>query len=72
MASEIDFIPLLLGLGYTTLSLAPPMIPEIKKIIRSLSMEECRQLARKVLNFDTDKQTISFLRTEMHGIFGND
>ena len=34
MASDIDLIPLLLGMGFTTLSLAIPMIPEIKKIIR--------------------------------------
>ena len=68
MASEAEFVPLLLGLGYTTLSLAPPMIPEIKKVVRSVSMEQCRQIARKALGFDTDKQTISFLRTEMQEI----
>ncbi len=68
MASEADYVPLLLGLGYTTLSLAPPMIPEIKKVVRSVSMEQCRHMARKALGFDTDKQTISFLRTEMQEI----
>jgi phosphotransferase system enzyme I (PtsI) len=65
MASEIEYVPLLLGLGYTSLSLAPPMIPEIKELIRSISMEECQRLARKALSFDTDRQTINYLRAEM-------
>ena len=65
MASEKEFIPLLLGMGFTTLSLAPPMLPEIKEIVRAISMEQCRQIAHRALSFDTDKQTISFLRAEL-------
>ena len=68
MASEVEFVPILLGLGFRTLSLAPPMLPEIKRLIRSITMAQCRRLARKALNFDTDKQTISYLRTEMEEI----
>jgi len=69
MASDVEFTQLLLGLGFTTLSLAPPMIPEIKKVVRAVSMEKCRRLARKALTFDTDKQVVSFLRAEMQKIF---
>ena len=68
MASDIEFTPLLLGMGLTTLSLAPPMIPEVKKVIRSVSLAYCRRLTRKVLSFDTDKQIISFLRAELRNI----
>ena len=68
MASEPEFVPLLIGLGFTTLSLAPAMMPEIKTVVRALSMEHCRRLARTVMDFDTDKQTISFLRTELQSI----
>ena len=71
MASDTEFTALLLGMGFTTLSLAPPMIPEIKKVVRSLSIEHCRRLARKALSFDTDKQVISFLRSEMAEIVAN-
>jgi len=71
MASEKEFIPLLLGLGYTTLSLAPPMIPEIKKVIRSVTMEQCRAIARKAMSFDTDDQTLRYLRTEIQDILPN-
>lgn len=65
MASDVEFTPLLLGLGITTLSLAPPMIPEVKKVIRLVSMEQCRAITRKVMSFDTDKQIISYLRAEL-------
>ena len=36
MASEPEVTPLLLGMGFRTLSLAPPMLPEVKKIIRTV------------------------------------
>ena len=68
MASEAEYVPILLGLGFRTLSLAPPRLPEIKKLIRSITMAQCRRLARKALSFDTDKQTISYIRTEMEDI----
>jgi len=68
MASEVEFIPLLLGMGLTTLSLSPPMIPEIKNIIRSVSIRDCEAIAQKALSFDTSKQTINFLRDEKRKI----
>jgi len=50
MASEIAYAALLAGLGVTHLSVAPPVIvPELKKIIRSVSLVEARQLADDVL-----------------------
>jgi len=39
MASEPEYIMLLLGMGVRTISLTPPMLPEIKQIIRSVTME---------------------------------
>ena len=68
MASEIEYTALLLGLGFTTLSLAPLIIPEIKKVVRSVSVKQCRQLARKALQLDTDAQIINLLRGELRNI----
>ncbi len=68
MASESELIPLLIGLGFDTLSVAPPMIPEAKKIVRSVNTEYCRQIARRALTFDTDTQTVSYLREELRKI----
>jgi len=62
MASEPDYIMLLLGMGVRTLSLTSPMIPEIKQIIRSVTIEDCNNLARKVLSMNSEKQISRFLR----------
>jgi phosphotransferase system enzyme I (PtsI) len=53
---------LLLGLGFRTFSLAPPMIPEIKKVIRSVTIESCNSLARKVLLMNSEREVINYLR----------
>jgi phosphotransferase system enzyme I (PtsI) len=62
VASDPEFIMLLLGMGVKTLSLAPPMIPEVKKIIRSVTIEECNLLARKVATMDSSRQIKNYLR----------
>lgn len=62
MASDPEFIMLLLGMGTRVLSLAPPMIPEVKKIIRSVTIEECNQLSRKVATMDSHRQIKNYLR----------
>jgi phosphotransferase system enzyme I (PtsI) len=62
MASEPEYIMLLLGLGVRTISIASPMIPEIKQIIRSVTMEYCNKVARKVLGMDSERQISAYLR----------
>jgi phosphotransferase system enzyme I (PtsI) len=62
MASEPQYIMLLLGMGVRTLSLAPPMIPEVKQVIRSVTMEDCNGLARKTLGMNSERQIASYLR----------
>lgn len=62
VASDPEFIMLLLGMGVRTLSMAAPMIPEIKKIIRSVTIEECGDIARKVATLDSSRQIKNVLR----------
>ena len=62
MASEPEYIMLLLGMGVRVISLAPPMIPEIKQVIRSVTMENCNKVARKVLGMNSERQISTFLR----------
>jgi len=62
MASEPEYIILLLGMGIRTISLTPPMIPEIKQIIRSVKIEDCNNVARKVLSMNSERQISSYLR----------
>lgn len=62
MASEPEYVILLLGMGVRTLSIAPSMIPEIKQIIRSVTIESCNAIARKVLTMDSRRQVTNYLR----------
>jgi phosphotransferase system enzyme I (PtsI) len=64
MAGEPLYTLLLLGLGLTLFSMNGPDIPEVKKIIRSTTMEHARQVARRVMSFDSERQVMHFLREE--------
>lgn len=61
MASEPKYTMLLLGLGLRTLSLTPKMIPDIKKIIRSVAIPECEQLAEAAMAADSSDQVLESL-----------
>ncbi len=62
VASEPEYIMLLLGMGVRTFSLASPMIPEIKQIIRSVTITDCNKVARKVLSMTSERHITSYLR----------
>lgn len=62
MASEPEFVMLLLGMGVRNMSIAPSMIPEIKQVIRSVTVESCNSIARKVLTMDSRRQVTNYLR----------
>lgn len=64
MAGNPVHTMLLLGLGLRVFSCAPPAIPEIKKVIRSVTMAKAQQVARRVLSFDSDQEILSYLRAE--------
>jgi len=64
MAGDPLYTLLLLGLGLNTFSMNGPDIPEVKKIIRSTTLENARQVARKVMSFDSERQVMHFLREE--------
>ncbi len=62
MASEPEYVMVLLGLGVRTLSLSAPLIPEVKQIIRCVTMEDCHLLTRKVLGMNSERQISNYLR----------
>lgn len=49
-------IPILLGLGIDNLSMSPSVIPQARRIINSLSIKECKNLANKVLKCATSEE----------------
>jgi phosphotransferase system enzyme I (PtsI) len=68
MAGEPLYTLLLLGLGLNIFSMNGPDIPEVKKIIRSVTTEHARQVARRVMSFDSERQVMHFLREETRKI----
>jgi len=68
MAGDPLYTLLLLGLGLTNFSMNGPDIPEVKKIIRSTTLEHARAVARKVMSFDSERQVMHFLREETRKI----
>jgi phosphotransferase system enzyme I (PtsI) len=65
MAGEPLFSMLLLGMGLRTLSMVPDQIPVIKRVIRTVTMEQCERLARRVGSFDSERQVETALRDEL-------
>jgi len=64
MAGDPQYVLLLLGLGLRIFSCAPPAIPEIKKVIRSVTVEHALTVARRVMTFSSEKEIINFLQAE--------
>jgi phosphotransferase system enzyme I (PtsI) len=68
VASDPEYVMLLLGMGIRTISITPPMIPEVKQIIRSVTIEDCNSIARKVLGMNSERQISSYLRNAVRKI----
>lgn len=49
IAGDHHFTPLLLGLGYRQLSMAPVFVPRVKLAVRGFSLGECREMADAAL-----------------------
>ncbi len=56
MAGDVRYSKLLLGLGYTHLSMSCFFIPQVKRAIRSISMEDAKSLAKKALSLNEVKK----------------
>jgi phosphotransferase system enzyme I (PtsI) len=55
MASDPLLTPLLLGLGVTELSIAAPLLPQVKFLIRRLKMDDAEELAAFALQCESGK-----------------
>lgn len=64
LGGDVEFTILLIGMGLRTLSITPPSIPEVKKVIRSVSITDCQKIARRVMSFENSQQILNYLRDE--------
>lgn len=68
MSGDPIFTPVLVGLGIDEISTSPVMVPEIKKIVRSVSYEESREIAKYVLTLKAGAEVVNFLKLKYQQI----
>lgn len=61
MGGEPLYTMLLLGLGVHQLSMPPHQLPEIKRVIRGVSVAEARSVAAEALRLDTSQEVVALL-----------
>jgi phosphoenolpyruvate-protein phosphotransferase (PTS system enzyme I) len=61
MAGDPLATVLLVGLGLDELSVIPPILPEIKKVIRSITLKNAKRVADKVLTMNSEEEIREYL-----------
>jgi phosphotransferase system enzyme I (PtsI) len=72
MAGQPLYTLFLVGLGLRTLSMAPGNIPEVKKLIRLVTVSQAQRIAKRALGFETDRQVTNYLRDETRKVLPED
>jgi phosphotransferase system enzyme I (PtsI) len=68
MSSDPKFAPLLVGMGLRQLSTTPHAIPEVKEMIRNLTLPQAEEIAARALQFDLARDVEGYLRGELKKI----
>ncbi len=68
MAGDIVMTLILLGLGLDEFSTSPIAIPEIKQIIRSVTMAQAKKIADEALGLPTGREVEKFAREKLEEI----
>ena len=68
MSSDPKFIPLLVGIGLRQMSVTPHAIPELKEVVRSITIEDAERIARQALTLDLARDVENYLRGELKKI----
>jgi phosphoenolpyruvate-protein phosphotransferase (PTS system enzyme I) len=64
IASDVNAVPLLIGLGVDSLSVPPRMFLRIKNAIRSLNFKECTQTAQTALTLSSSDDVRNIISVE--------
>ena len=67
-AADPCAVPILLGLGVRTLSVAPAAVPEIKAVVRTLSLMRCADVAAAALDLDGGEDVRALVVTTWPGL----
>ncbi|HVU64844.1 MAG TPA: phosphoenolpyruvate--protein phosphotransferase [Phycisphaerales bacterium] len=67
-AGEPDFALLLIGLGLRTLSATASSLPNLKRMVRKVTIQTCERIARKAASLDSDAAVMAFVRDQARKI----
>lgn len=68
MSGEPNLALMLLGLGLDEFSMPPQVIPEIKYVIRSISLKDAQEIAEKALGLSTCKEIEEFSQKKLREV----
>lgn len=68
MSSDPVYAPLLIGLGLRQLSVAPQAIPELKEVIRQLTLPQAKRIAKHAMSLELARDVESYLHSELKKI----
>ncbi|NJN14210.1 MAG: phosphoenolpyruvate--protein phosphotransferase, partial [Planctomycetes bacterium] len=71
MAAERPYTLLLLGMGIRHFSVAPNLVPEVKRVVRSVSRRDAAEIAQQALSFATSEEVDSYLAEEAERLLGD-
>lgn len=67
IAGDHWFTPLLVGLGYRELSMAPVFLPRVKLMLRGFTASECRDLAHRAVSLPSTAEVRRLVQDEIKG-----
>ena len=68
MAGDISMTLILIGLGLDEFSTSPIATPEIKRIIRSVTMDQAKEIAQQAITLSTGKEIERFAKRKLKEI----
>ncbi len=65
MGGSVQYTMLLLGMGLRSLSVTPAAIPEVKQVVRRVSMATCERVAKRALELESARDVRTYLKEEL-------
>ncbi len=65
MGGEPLYTMLLVGLGVRHLSMPPHQLPEVKRVVRAISLKQARAVAKQALELESAETVAAYLRDEL-------
>lgn len=66
MASNVENAVILLGLGLDEFSMAPSSIPQIKSMIRNITFDKARDIAKNVMKMENPREITDYVKERLY------